>query len=64
MFKEYDIDGNGYITLEEASSILQGPPFNFPPAKVIGLLQRFDRDGNGQLDIEEFAGFYSEAKAT
>jgi len=27
------------------------------------LLERFDKDGNGQLDLNEFAGFYSEAKA-
>lgn len=63
-FKEYDKDGNGYITVEEASDILQGPPFSFPAGKVIMLLKRFDKDGNGKLDIEEFAGFYAEAKAT
>jgi len=63
-FKEYDADGNGYITLEEASFILENPPFNFPPSKVIFLLKHFDKDGNGKLDIEEFAGFYAEAKAT
>ena len=63
-FKEYDADGNGFITLEEASYILENPPFNFPPSKVIFLLKHFDKDGNGKLDIEEFAGFYAEAKAT
>jgi Ca2+-binding EF-hand superfamily protein len=63
-FKEYDKDGNGYITLEEASSILQSRPFNFPPGKVVMLLKKFDKDGNGKLDIEEFADFYAEAKAT
>lgn len=63
-FKEYDRDGNGFITLEEASTILQSPPFNFPPTKVCMLLKNFDKDGNGKLDIEEFAGFYAEAKAT
>jgi len=63
-FKEYDRDNNGYITLEEASSILQKPPFHFPADRVLMLLRRFDKDGNGKLDIEEFAGFYAEAKAT
>ena len=63
-FREYDMDGDGYITLEEASRILQSDPFNFPPSRVTLLLRNFDRDGNGRLDIEEFAGFYAEAKAT
>jgi len=64
MFKQYDKDDNGYITLQEASDILQKSPFNFPPDKVLALLKNFDKDGNGKLDIEEFAGFYAEAKAT
>ena len=63
MFKQFDRDGNGYITLMEASSILQRDPFKFPPSKVLSLLKQFDKDGNGKLDIEEFAGFYAEAKA-
>ena len=63
MFKQFDRDGNGYITLMEASSILQRDPFKFPPSKVLTLLKQFDKDGNGKLDIEEFAGFYAEAKA-
>ncbi len=63
-FKEYDRDGNGYITLPEASDILQRPPFNFPPNKVVFLLRKFDKDNNQRLDIHEFADFYAEAKAT
>lgn len=63
-FKEYDRDGNGYVTLDEASYILQNSPFNFPQGKVVNLLRKFDRDNNGKLDIEEFADFYAEAKAT
>jgi len=62
-FREYDINGDGFITLDEASKILRGSPFNFPDGKVLLLLRSFDKDGNGKLDIKEFAGFYSEAKA-
>ena len=84
----HDRDGNGYVSLDEATSILQSAPFNFPASKVghlllrlidwqapptnqragwaeVGhLLAKFDKDGNGKLDIEEFADFYAEAKAT
>lgn len=62
-FKEYDKDGNGFVTLDEAATILQKDPFRFPPDRVLLLLSRFDKDANGKLDIEEFAGFYAEAKA-
>lgn len=62
-FREYDADSNGFITIDEASTILQKPPFSFPPGKVVVLLKTFDKDGNGKLDIAEFADFYSEAKA-
>jgi len=62
-FKEYDVNGDGYINLAEASTILQESPFNFPKTKVFQLLMKFDMDGNGKLDIEEFADFYSGAKA-
>lgn len=62
-FREYDRDNNGYITIQEASSILQKPPFCFPPGKVVVLLTTFDKDKNGKLDIVEFADFFSAAKA-
>jgi len=62
-FARLDMDGNGFLTLDEASTILRDDPFRFPPDKVVGLLKRFDKDGNGKLDYREFAGFYAEAKA-
>lgn len=63
MFKQFDRDGNGFITLMEASQILEADPFRFPPGKVLGLLRQFDKNHDGKLDIEEFAAFYAEAKA-
>ena len=62
-FAKFDMDSNGFLTLDEASNILREDPFLFPPDKVLHLLKRFDKDGNGKLDYREFAGFYAEAKA-
>jgi Ca2+-binding EF-hand superfamily protein len=63
-FAKFDLDGNGYVTLDEASAILLNDPFRFPADKVLVLLKRFDKDSNGKLDYREFAGFYAEAKAS
>ena len=62
-FSKYDRDGNGYITLREASEVLRQAPYNFPPGKIVQLLKTFDKDGNGKLSIDEFVGFYADAKA-
>jgi Ca2+-binding EF-hand superfamily protein len=63
-FARFDRDGNGYVTLEEASVVLQKEPFRLPSDKVKALLERFDKDKNGKLDYHEFAGFFAEAKAS
>lgn len=62
-FREVDTDASGLVSLEEAKAVLRRPPFDFPDEKVKLLLQRFDKDQNGQLDVNEFIGFYAEAKA-
>lgn len=61
-FQRYDADHNGQISLDEATKILGGHPFNFPSSRVDELLRRFDKDHNGMLNIEEFAAFYAEAR--
>ena len=62
-FARFDVDCNGFLTLDEASTVLRDEPFKFSSDKVLRLLKRFDKDGNGKLDYREFAGFYAEAKA-
>jgi Ca2+-binding EF-hand superfamily protein len=61
-FRIYDLDGNGYITMEELYSLLknikdaQGVRYSIDDLKAF-TIQKFreiDRDGNGKIDFDEF----------
>ncbi len=61
-FQEYDQDGNGQVSAEEAHEILR-KELSFNPEQSIKLVQRYDKNGDGQLSYEEFVIFYSKVKA-
>ena len=60
-FMEYDRDGNGVVTMDEAHDILQ-KELSFTPQQSIELVRRYDKNGDGQLSYEEFAKFYDKVK--
>ena len=62
MFMEYDKDGNGFVSAEEAHEILQRE-LAFNHEQSVQLVQRYDKNGDGQLSYEEFVKFYSKVKA-
>ena len=59
---EYDADGNGYVSAEEAHDILE-KELAFTPDQSASLLKRYDKNGDGQLSYEEFTRFYSKVRA-
>ena len=61
-FMEYDQDGNGVVTMQEAHDILQ-KELSFSPQQSIELVRRYDKNGDGQLSYEEFAKFYDKVKS-
>ena len=62
MFLEYDKDGNGFVSAEEAHEILQRE-LAFTHDQSVKLVTRYDKNGDGQLSYEEFVKFYSKVKA-
>ena len=56
-FMEFDQDGNGVVTLDEAHEILSRE-LAFSPAQTEELVKRYDKNGDGQLSYEEFVRFY------
>ena len=56
-FQKYDLDGNGYITAEEAHKVLEAE-LSFDPDRTKKLIKVYDRNGDGRLSYEEFIWFY------
>ena len=61
-FQEYDQDGNGSVSAQEAHDILR-KELSFTPEQSIKLVQRYDKNGDGQLSYEEFVRFYNKVKS-
>jgi hypothetical protein len=53
-FEQIDVDGNGYISAEEAKV----------REDLAGALPATDKDGDGQLNITEFSAFEGEGRLT
>jgi len=60
-FADYDRDGDGLVSLEEAHGVLQRQ-LGFSVEQSVALVQRYDRNGDGKLNYEEFVRFYAKVK--
>ena len=56
-FQEYDTDGDGFVSPEEAFNVLKDV-LGFTEEKTKILIQQFDTNEDGKLSYEEFVGFY------
>ena len=58
---EFDRDGNGFISPDEACTVLSRE-LGFTADKTRALLHQFDANKDGHLSYEEFLGFYMKVK--
>jgi Ca2+-binding EF-hand superfamily protein len=58
---EFDTDGNGVVTMDEAHKILQ-KELSFTPKQSIELVRKYDKNGDGELSYEEFVKFYEKVQ--
>jgi Ca2+-binding EF-hand superfamily protein len=50
IFKNFDSNGDGFISLEEYKAGMAG---NMAPERITGVFQEKDRNGDGRLTLEE-----------
>lgn len=53
-FQEFDKDGDGRISANEVSAVLQSMGSNPTEEEVLAMMDVFDEDGDGTLSAEEF----------
>merc|ERR1712025_1018838 len=54
MFKVFDLDGNGQISLKEIVQTTGGESSVLGESDLSMLAEKFDKDGDQMLDLEEF----------
>ncbi|KAK2146845.1 hypothetical protein LSH36_582g03030 [Paralvinella palmiformis] len=62
MFMNYDRDGDGLVTVEEAHDVLR-KELAFTVQQSIEIVRKYDKNGDGQLSYEEFISFYKEVNS-
>ena len=59
---DFDRDGDGFVSAEEAHDVLQRQ-LGFSVDQSVELVKRYDLNGDGTLNYEEFVCFYAKVKA-
>jgi calcium-binding protein CML len=54
MFKEFDLDSNGYIDKEELKKGTKSLGLNFDDATIEQMLQDADKNKDGKIQLDEF----------
>lgn len=54
-FKVFDLDRNGFVTVEEMKAVLSSFGLSLPRNEIEDMFVTVDEDKDGQLNFEEFA---------
>lgn len=57
MFRHYDVNENGVLSLPEFTEVLIAYGCVFRENEILAIFNKYDTDGSGYLDYEEFASF-------
>ncbi|GER28250.1 calcium binding protein [Striga asiatica] len=58
IFRKFDSNGDGQISLTELGAILNGLGSETPADEVARIMSELDTDGDGFIDLKEFKAFH------
>ena len=59
IFQEFDRDGNGYISMDEAKMAMKNLPLT--DMEIETLVRAYDTNDDGRLQYDEFVKFWNAA---
>ena len=59
IFQEFDRDGNGYISMDEAKAAMKNLPLT--DNEIETLVRAYDTNDDGRLQYDEFVKFWNAA---
>lgn len=59
LFRRADVDGSGYLTLDELAGALKAKQIDVDPEDLVQLMAELDVDRDGKLEIDELAALLS-----
>ena len=57
LFKDFDLDGSGYLTVDELAAMLAELELSVDRRMLFSLFNKFDMDASGTIEFEEFCRF-------
>ncbi|GAA0150204.1 calmodulin-related [Lithospermum erythrorhizon] len=60
VFKRFDTNGDGRISIKELESILSAMGSRVSPDEVTRIMSELDVNGDGSIDLKEFVAFQAE----
>ncbi len=57
LFKDFDLDGSGYLTVDELAAMLAKLELSVDRRLLFSLFKKFDADESGTIEFEEFCRF-------
>ena len=57
MFRDFDLDNSGYLTINEIAAMLIKLDFPIQRKYLLSIFRKFDSNNSGYIEFEEFVNY-------